>query len=248
MGNNLKYISRIEQIKTGKNGKAIRNFCWTVCYRQDNKKKYRTFADVNHGSKEQALKAAIEFRDAQGLARIQTRKKPIELQHIFRIDQSKILAKKGLTKETHCWTVRFGRVKNGQRNHDVVHKTFSDSTYGSKDKALEAAKAYRDEIKVLTELPKREPKLSVNKTIEVHGLPGAAYITPELVKRVKLLIELSYLDHNINKTELLQSVLLYIATRRYTPEKTLLDRAIKKTSHTTEEFCKEAICADRIQW
>lgn len=64
-------------------------------------------------------------------------KKPDELRNIQRLDYER---KKGGSGKTVGWFVRF------QRGGKTIRRTFSDSKYGGKDKALEAAKKLRDEI------------------------------------------------------------------------------------------------------
>jgi hypothetical protein len=54
------------------------------------------------------------------------------------------------SKTTHGWFVR------GYRNGKTYSRLFSDRKYGSKSKALSAAKAYRDELKQeLAAIPKK---------------------------------------------------------------------------------------------
>lgn len=52
--------------------------------------------------------------------------------NIIRIDHE--------ASRTHAWRVTV------QRHNDIVVKTFSDATYGGKQKALKTAEAYRDEL------------------------------------------------------------------------------------------------------
>lgn len=79
----------------------------------------------------------------------------MSLKHITRLDYQK----------THGWWVRIRRKSNPSS------KLFSDGVYGGRDKALEAAKAWRDEK--LSSAPKQTTRTteSTSKSIKT-GVPG----------------------------------------------------------------------------
>ncbi|HUI91542.1 MAG TPA: AP2/ERF family transcription factor [Chitinivibrionales bacterium] len=64
--------------------------------------------------------------------------KPFELRNISRIDRKLV----GRSKADHAWQVRF------KRKNKPMSNWFEDRKYGDKEKALEAAKIYRDAMEI----------------------------------------------------------------------------------------------------
>ena len=112
---------------------------WIVEARRQNQVTIRRFSDGRHGGKQEALKAALRFRDAL-LAKLGARRyrkgpiqpKPRRLHHIQRLDIPKCM---------HTWVVQAKR--HGQT---PVRRRFSDSRYGGKRAALLAAIHFRDTV------------------------------------------------------------------------------------------------------
>lgn len=122
------------------------NHAWIVTVQRQNQITIRRFSDGRHGGKRQALKAALQFRDAL-LVKVGERRyrkgpakpKPRRLHHIRRLDTPKHL---------HAWVVQAKR--HGETS---VRRHFSDSRYGGKQAALLAAIRFRDTV--LTEMRRR---------------------------------------------------------------------------------------------
>ncbi len=107
--------------------------CWRVAIRRKNQAMTRSFSDGKYGSKRKALQAALAWRDATLVA--------INLSKAERHDHV-------------C------RVVNGSRAHwlvevrcrrHVAKQVFSDIAYGGKNKALQAALAWRDAMLIVAE-------------------------------------------------------------------------------------------------
>lgn len=82
--------------------------------------------------------------------------------HIYRIDHDK--------SHTHSWYLTI------QRRGQVYHRHFTDSVYGGKSKALDAAKVYRDSlIKCLRPLTRPE-RCRIRKKNNRSGVSGVTKI------------------------------------------------------------------------
>jgi hypothetical protein len=84
---------------------------------------------------------SIKHKTTSGKS-IDLKKEGKKLKGISRIDST----------NTHGWFVRV------YRNDVIYSKLFSDSRYGDKDKALGAAKAYRDEFEILLDRKDKYPR------------------------------------------------------------------------------------------
>ena len=78
---------------------------------------------------------------------------------------------------THSWHVTI------QRRHRVVTKHFSDGRYGGRQKALEAATAFRDTIVATHASFTRQTVCSIKKTNNRSGISGVTRIEYYEVKR-----------------------------------------------------------------
>lgn len=95
-----------------------------------------------------------------------TSKKHIRLRrmakHIYRIDHD--------TSHTHSWYVTL------QRRGRVYHRHFTDSVYGGKSKALDAAKVYRDSLMKCLRPLTRPERCRIRKRNNRSGVSGVTRI------------------------------------------------------------------------
>lgn len=87
---------------------------------------------------------------------------------IWRVDHDK--------SRTHCWIVRI------QRRQRVWRRSFADGLYGGKSKALQAARAFRDEILSLHPPMTRAEYASIKRRNNRSGVPGVCrHVAVEMV-------------------------------------------------------------------
>lgn len=97
--------------------------------------------------------------------------KPVAIRHIYRIDYAK--------SYTHSWLVTV------QRRGRIYHRHFTDSVYGGKRKALEAAKAYRDTLIATLKPLTRSEYCRIKKKNNRSGISGVTKIDAKQTSRGK---------------------------------------------------------------
>ena len=121
------------------------------------------------------------------------------LVNIYRIDNP--------TNRTFAWMVRV------QRNHQAVTKMFSDGVYGSKEKALQAAIDYRDQLRSEPDLIGyqlwRRTILRRNNTSGIPGVSRHEVVTNPNTGNRRIFWLASWVNENGNTRQRKFSVLLY---------------------------------------
>lgn len=84
------------------------------------------------------------------------------MKHIYRVDQDR--------SHTHSWLVTL------QRRGQIYHRHFTDSLYGGKRKALQAAKVYRDTLLATLKPLTRIELCQIKKKNNRSGVSGVTRI------------------------------------------------------------------------
>jgi len=93
--------------------------------------------------------------------------------HIYRIDHVK--------SHTHSWYVTI------QRRGRVYHRHFTDSVYGGKSQALDAAKIYRDSLRKSLRPLTRPERCRIKKKNNRSGVSGITRIDAKETNRGRVL-------------------------------------------------------------
>jgi hypothetical protein len=158
---NFKGITRIDNDK-------YRQHLWEVRLGWNGNKPIirKTFSDFKYGGKEQALKAAMKFRDKENKIKP---KKPF-----YKVNKSQYIKEYDLSgisridyKRTHLWWVRLFN-GTGTIKKPIVQKGFSDFKYGGVENALLEAIKFRDEKIKLYPIKRMKQLIWKGRTKEIR--------------------------------------------------------------------------------
>ena len=142
---------------------ASRTHGWRVSIRHKNQVATHSFSDGTYGGKRQALQAALAWRDATLLTI--SRSKAKHHDHVCRVVNG---------KRAH-WQVELRC-----RSH-VAKQRFSDVAYGHKNKALQAALAWRDAMLAMAERDLWLRRVTMLRRDNSSGIVGIGrYVSREI--------------------------------------------------------------------